>query len=602
MTLVRRYAWRALPLAMLVALYWPGLTNWFYQDDFGWLNLRRDVHSAADLGPALFAPRAHGNMRPLGENAYFLAISSLFGVEALPFRLWAFLTQMASLLLLGSVVRRLTGSEAAGFWAQALWIANCGMGDLMSWTSIYNQVLSGFFFLLAFYFFLRGLESGERRDRVGEWAAFALGLGALEINVMYPAVAAAYLLLFRRSMVKRVLPMFAVSAVWMLVHFRFAPVSHDGPYALHIDGRLFATLWTYWKLALGPPRLAVVRAPPGWLAPAAIAVMTAAAVGLAVCRALRRDYLGVFALAWFAIVLAPYLPLSDHIMGYYVAVPSIGPAMLGAWAIAGAWRRGMASKAAAVAAVALYLGVSVPAARAITEWHHDRGIRVRELALGVAEIHAANPGKAILIDGVDTDLFWSGIVDLPFRVMEIPHVYLTPGSEARIQAPAGLAGKFVLPREPALRALAENRAVVYETSGAGLRNITRRWAAAEAGGPTETPRFINLGDSLFDPYLGAGWEPSRDGYRYMDRTGAVRMGGARTAGERLYIGVFETRDFRLRLRVNGVDIPAPRARRDFDLSEFVAALPAAAIGQKDLEIHLSGDTGWPLKFGYLEIR
>ena len=36
---VRRYAWRVLPLLLLLALYWPGLTNWFYQDDFGWLNL-----------------------------------------------------------------------------------------------------------------------------------------------------------------------------------------------------------------------------------------------------------------------------------------------------------------------------------------------------------------------------------------------------------------------------------------------------------------------------------------------------------------------------------------------------------------------------------
>src|SRR5580704_3419874 len=120
---VRRYAWRALPLVMLVVLYWPGLTNWFYQDDFGWLNLRHDVHSVGDLVPALFAPKAHGNIRPLGENAYFLVLSSLFGVDALPFRIVAFITQIGSLLLLGSIVERLTGSRAAALAAQVLWIA-----------------------------------------------------------------------------------------------------------------------------------------------------------------------------------------------------------------------------------------------------------------------------------------------------------------------------------------------------------------------------------------------------------------------------------------------------------------------------------------------
>src|SRR6266568_3538456 len=63
---------RLIPIAVLLALYWPGVTAWFYQDDFGWLSLRHDVHAARDLAGALFAPKAHGNMRPLGENAYWL--------------------------------------------------------------------------------------------------------------------------------------------------------------------------------------------------------------------------------------------------------------------------------------------------------------------------------------------------------------------------------------------------------------------------------------------------------------------------------------------------------------------------------------------------
>src|SRR5271157_2527632 len=157
-----------LPLLALLGLYWPGLANWFYQDDFGWLRLRQEVHSARDVGPALFAPKAHGNMRPLGENAYWLGLSSMFGPKALPFRIVAFLTQMASLLLLGSIALRLTGSRAAAFWAQILWIANSGLAPALSWSSIYNQALSGFFFLLAFYFLLR-------RTEWAHWAAFVLG-------------------------------------------------------------------------------------------------------------------------------------------------------------------------------------------------------------------------------------------------------------------------------------------------------------------------------------------------------------------------------------------------------------------------------------------
>src|SRR5580700_9586405 len=165
---------RAVPVCLLLALYWPAVTAWFFQDDFGWLNLHHDVGSAHDLAGVLFAPKAHGNMRPLGENAYWLVIPALFGPDPLPLHIVAFLTQCAGLLLIGSVVRRLSGSRLAAFAAQILWMTNAGLAPALGWSSTYNQILSGFFFLLAFYFLLRYVESGRRRDWVAQWIAFVL--------------------------------------------------------------------------------------------------------------------------------------------------------------------------------------------------------------------------------------------------------------------------------------------------------------------------------------------------------------------------------------------------------------------------------------------
>jgi hypothetical protein len=586
----KRCLFRVIPLLLLLALYWPGLTNWFYQDDFGWLNLRHDVHSFSDLGPALFAPKAHGNIRPLGENAYFLVLSSLFGVDALPFRMVAFATQMASLVLLGNIACRLTGSRAAGFWAQVLWVANSGLAAAMCWTSIYNQILSGFFFLLAFWFLLRYIESGATRDAIGHWAAFVLGLGALETNVVYPAIAAVYTLLFARAYLKKILPMFLVSALFVFVHFRFAPPPHDGVYALHFGGQVFATLGTYWMWALGPSRLAV-------------ALLTCAVLGLVVWSARARQWVPLFGVAWFAIVMGPYLPLSDHKMDYYLTVPVAGIGLVGAVAIAYAWRSKWIWKAAVAACVAMYLGTSLPAAWTITRWHHDRGARVEDLILGVADIHEAQPGKIILLDGIDSDLFWSGIVDVPFRAMEIPHVYLAPGSEARIQAPADLTVKYALPQVLALRALQDGRAVVYQLDGATLRNVTAQYRAmAEAVWKPETPRFINLGDTAFAEYAGSGWDECADGYRALRRVATVRVGGPRGPDERLYIGVFRTTDFHLGVRVDGVDLHAEATQPSGELTELGVRLPAALIGKAEIEITLTNGNQEPLKFGFLEIR
>jgi hypothetical protein len=305
-------------------------------------------------------------------------------------------------------------------------------------------------------------------------------------------------------------------------------------------------------------------------------------------QTLRKNYVGLFAIAWFVIVLAPYLPLSEHLTDYYVAIPAIGLAILGAWAT-------RVSRTAAVLCIAVYLAASLPAAWAITRWSHARGARVEDLCLGVAEIHQAQPGKMILLDGIDADLFWSAVVDVPFRVMEIPHVYLVPGSESRIEAPAGLVVKYTLPQGLALRALQEDRAVVYRVDGPVLRNVTSRFRTVWK---PEQPRFINLGDSAFSQYLGSGWGEIADGYRRMKQSGTLHMGGPRGPKDRLYIGVLGAGRSHISLRIDGVDVPVELVRTDYELSEF-----GAVLAQKEtVEITLSSDSIQPLKFGYLEIR
>src|SRR5579863_5983500 len=114
----------AAPIALFLVLYWPGLTIYFYQDDFAWLNVRHEVHSWRHLPAALFVPKAHGNLRPWSETGFFLLLGKLFGANPLPFRIVVFATACADLLLLGAVVRRLTSNAAVAFWTEVLWIAN----------------------------------------------------------------------------------------------------------------------------------------------------------------------------------------------------------------------------------------------------------------------------------------------------------------------------------------------------------------------------------------------------------------------------------------------------------------------------------------------
>ena len=99
--------WFLLPVAVLLAVHGWGLAAWFQQDDFAWLGLARDWGEGAGLRELLFRPSQHGTWRPLSERAYFLFFPTLFGWESWPMRVWAFLTQAASLVLLQAIALRL---------------------------------------------------------------------------------------------------------------------------------------------------------------------------------------------------------------------------------------------------------------------------------------------------------------------------------------------------------------------------------------------------------------------------------------------------------------------------------------------------------------
>jgi hypothetical protein len=445
-------------------------------------------------------------------------------------------------------------------------------------------VLSAFFFLLAFYFLLRQVETGRRAYEVAHWTAFVLGLGALEINVVYPALAALYALFYARPFLKRILPMFVVSAAAVATHFYFAPPPHTGVYAPRVGAAMGVTLWTYWQMVLGPM-------------PGAAAAAVAAGVLVLIAWSLHRgEWTPVLGAGWFVLPLLPYLPLPHHVTTYYMEVPSIGIAMLGAYAAASLRKFRVTARIATLVVMVAYLGTSLQASWTTTRWQHARGERVEDLVLGVEEIHQGAKGKIILLEGIDNDLFWSGVADLPFRAKSIPSVYLAPVSEARIQAAPDLFSKYVLPEAIARHALGEQRAVVYRFDGQMLHDVT---AHAGTSWAEEEPRFVNIGDPVFGDYLGTGWREAADGVRRMDRTGILRIAAPRN-WERLYLGVFETRDFLPRVRVNGAEVAVALARRDNDLSEFRTTLPAGMPQGKQMEVTI--ESSMPLLFGYAEVR
>ncbi len=520
----RRIAYYGLPMLFCLAVHQLALREWFHNDDFAWLALPRMVHSARDLGYVLFSPQAQGTVRTLSERLFFLVFTSIFGLHSPPFRIWVFLTQFANIALLAFITRRLTGSATAGFLAAIFWTANAGLAEAIGWSSAYNEIAFAFFILLAFQLLLLYCDTRRRKYWIWQWVVFILGFGALELNVVYPALAAGYALCCARDHFRKTLLLFIPSIVYAALHFAFVPAPTDPYYQMHFDASIFDTFWQYWSFALGALRGSRTDWRPLWLGIACAIAVTVALGWFAALKLRRRDWLPLLLIGWFPAVILPLLPLRNHFTEYYVTVPAIGLAILGGWAASEA--RGFLILAAASLA-ALYLTVSIADNHVAERYEYDRARKLKYLITALQQLPPSEAHKKIILAGVDNDFFWTGFHDGPFALIGV-QVYLAPGSEQAIEPHpewGGISG-LVIPKVVAVRALRLHQAAMYQLTGRRLRDISAEYLAGiPAGFGTETPDLIDAGDAAYQSYLGASWYPLEQGYRWMPKTATVKIAG-----------------------------------------------------------------------------
>lgn len=409
----------AVPPLMGLILYWPGLMAWFQKDDFAWLGLYQMIHQPADLLDVLFHPYAQGTIRTISERVFYTSFFAMFGMNALPYRIWAFLTYVAATVLLGIVTGKLTGSNLAGSCAAILWTVNSCLGYALSWTAIYYELLCSVVFLGALWLLMKYQETGARRYLIWEWIVYLLGFGVLEQNVVWPAIAAVYALCFAPRLLRQVLPMFIPALIYTGVHLWAAPMQSSGPYRMHVDPSMFQTLANYWKFTLGPSRLILFHIYPSPWRSALTVAMTVGLFCYLIQQARKRHWIPLFGLAWFVIVLLPLLPLRDHFSEYYITIPAIGLAIWAADALA---RRSVA----AILLAAVYIAINIPLAHVTVVSFYDRSQEIRTMVERVLAATRGQQDPVVVLQNVDREMYESAILHRPFRLYGINQVYSLP--------------------------------------------------------------------------------------------------------------------------------------------------------------------------------
>lgn len=430
---------------------------------------------------------------------------------------------------------------------------------------------------------------------------FLLGFGVLELNVVFPALAAAFALLYAPQVLRYTLPMFAVSGLYAVVHRMVAPRVRTGPYAMHVDPvSLVETLKAYWIRAFGAYEIELLPVAPFFhsLGPWVLAAGTAALALFVLWRLWQRNPRVLFGLAWFLVVLGPVLPLRDHLSLYYLSIPTIGLAWLAAWATHAAFQRHIVIGLAASLLLAGYIATSGLVARSVVNYNLARSRQVRNLVLGAEQARHLHPGKTILIQGIASDLYWAGVNDNPFRLLNLRDVFLVPGSEEQIDPHPELGDPtdHILPAAQTLDALRNGTAVVYSFQHDRLRNITKRYTAiAPSSLGTGLSRRVLTGSSHFSSQLGEGWYQPEGHFRWMAKRAVVYLEGPDRSDQVLRIEGFcpqaqiEAGPVQLSVRANGVVLPTLRLDQPNERFLHDLPLPASLLNQPRLTVELELD-------------
>ncbi len=590
----------AAPLFCL-ALFWRALFIWFLNDDFAWLGLRLQVHDFSSLITAVFQPQAEGTVRVLSERLYFLVFSSLFDLHALPFRVCALVTWFANLTLAGAIGARLTRSRTAGVIAATLWTVNAGVPLTLMWASSYNQDLCAFCILLAFYARLRSLESGQRRWIATEWVAYLAGFGVLELIVMYPFLAALHALCTARKRAFATLPLFVPAAIFLAVHFLLIPKTTSSIYRMTFDTRLFSTFLTYLKWTLAPVLAGESPARLRTLGTISAILIGASLLAFAAWCLRQRDFVPVFFIGWFVLLLIPILPLPEHITDYYVTLPSLGLAWLAGWAIASALgatgRLGALAKVLVIALAAAYVIGSIFHARLYSGWLYARSNRLRIVVEGVEAATRDRPGFAVLLSGVDNDLFGSGFQDNPFRLIGVDKIYLVPDSEKSIPSRVDLGGvtRFVITPRNALDLIDQGHARVLDVSTNAVSDVTQTYAGLLRSDPRISRRdFVDVGDESYAGQLGPMWYRAEGGARWMPKSATISFSGIDPSARTLHVtgfappAILVSGPVKITFSGNGREIGSRmiQSPEGFDLS---FPLPDALVGSPAIELTVTLD-------------
>jgi hypothetical protein len=329
---------------LVVAAYLPVLSAGYIWDDDKHL-----TENVCIVGPAGFAgiwTSAEATYYPLVLTTFWIE-HALWGLAPMPYHLVNLLVHAACALILWQILARL---RVPGAWlGAALWALHPVQVESVAWVTELKNTQSGFFYLLAIWFFLRWKDSRAGGPYVAALLCAIAAILSKSSTVMLPPVLLLAWVWEERRLAwrdaARLVPFFLVSAAasgWTIWEQKFHAGALGADWTLSLPQRVVIAgrdVWFYLGKLAWPHPLVFIY--PRWEVDATrvaaylpAALVIAASIVLWVQRK-RWGRPALFTLAYFVVSLFPVLSFFNvyyfrfsYVADHFQYLASMGPLAL----------------------------------------------------------------------------------------------------------------------------------------------------------------------------------------------------------------------------------------------------------------------------------
>jgi hypothetical protein len=304
---------------------------------------------------------------------------------------------------------------------------------------------------------------------------------------------------------------------------------------------------------------------------------------------------------------------------YYLTLPAIGIALVGAFGGAAAAGKGWRQKMVAAAVLSVFLIGQAPVAARQSRWWSARSRKMERTVLGVLAAHRQYPGKTLVLTGVDAVFFSGAVWFRAFPAFGAPDTYVDAGDRGKIPPDPLLvdSSRYFMDPFDLQQGLLGDRVRVLSVAGAVPVDVTPQFAALAKASALIGPRRIDLATVRSQPFLVGEWYESEGNHRWMGRSAGVVLAGPRSPAESLHLRGYcpaaqvGSGPAAGRVTADGQLIGTfSLARGDSDF-EVAFSLPPGAAGKPSIRVEIQlartirvpdDDRELGLSFGSFEIR